>query len=98
MYIGVTNDLARRLEEHRVSRDSFTARYRIVKLVHYEVTNDVIAAISREKQLKGWLRRKKKALVEKTNPEWRDLSADWVLPQAPDPSRSVPSSEAKGSG
>ena len=77
MYVGVTNDLERRLVQHRESCDSFVARYRITKLVHYEVTNDVMAAIRREKELKGWLRKKKKALVEQANPTWRDISADW---------------------
>jgi putative endonuclease len=90
MYVGVTNDLVRRLEEHRTGLGSFTARYRIRKLVHYEVTTDAMVAITREKQLKGWLRKKKKTLVELANPEWRDLSEDWVIPPAPDSSRSLP--------
>ena len=78
MYIGVTNHLARRLYEHRHQlADGFTKRYNVCKLVYYEDTEDVKAAIAREKQLKGWLRSKKNALVESTNPEWRDLSEEW---------------------
>ena len=79
LYIGVTNDLERRLYEHRHALDpeSFTAKYRVHKLVYYEDTPDPYAAISREKQLKGWNRQRKNALVASVNPEWRDLSADW---------------------
>ena len=78
MYIGVTNDLVRRLAEHRSGAvDGFTARYNVHKLVYYEATESVEAAISREKQLKGWRRSKKDKLVESVNPDWRDLSEDW---------------------
>ncbi len=79
LYTGVTNDLERRLYEHRHELDpeSFTAKYRVHKLVYYEDTPDPYAAISREKQLKSWSRRKKNALISSANPEWRDLSADW---------------------
>ena len=77
MYIGVTNDLRRRLYEHKHHTvDGFTSRYNVDKLVFYEYTDDVKAAIAREKQLKGWTRAKKNALVETVNPLWRDLSAD----------------------
>lgn len=58
--------------------DGFTKKYNITKLVYYEETNDVQAAIAREKQIKGWLRRKKIALIESMNPEWKDLSAGWL--------------------
>ena len=78
MYIGVTNNLERRVYEHKQELiDGFTKRYHVHKLVYYEVTSDVRAAIEREKILKGWLRARKNALVESMNPEWRDLSEDW---------------------
>ena len=78
LYIGVTNNLERRLYEHRNDLvDGFTKRYHVHKLVYFESTNDPYVAISREKQLKGWLRAKKIALIESVNPQWRDLSEDW---------------------
>ena len=78
MYIGVTNDLERRLYEHKQELvDGFTKRYHVHKLVYYEQSSDVRSAIQREKELKGWLRRKKNALVETMNPDWHDLSQDW---------------------
>ena len=57
----------------------FTTKYNITRLVYFEVTQDVGAAIAREKQIKGWLRTKKIALLDSVNPEWRDLSARWSL-------------------
>jgi len=57
----------------------FTTKYNITRLVYYEATDDIGAAIEREKQIKGWLRRKKIALIDAVNPEWRDLSVDWSL-------------------
>ena len=82
LYTGVTNDLRRRLNEHRRALDSssFTARYHLKRLVYFETTCDIRAAIAREKQIKGWLRRKKVALIETMNPEWRDLSTGWDEP------------------
>jgi putative endonuclease len=78
IYIGVTNDLVRRIYEHKHRLlPGFTARYGIDRLVYSEQTNDVLAAIAREKQLKGWLRARKLALIESTNPTWHDLAADW---------------------
>lgn len=78
MYIGVTNDLHRRLYEHKHSLvDGYTKKYHVHKLVYFEQTTDVRAAIAREKQLKGWRRSKKNTLVETLNPAWRDLSEDW---------------------
>ena len=78
MYIGVTNDLTRRLYEHKHELvEGFTKRYHVHKLVYYEETNDVRAAIEREKQLKNWARAKKNALVETINPTWKDLSEEW---------------------
>ena len=75
VYIGVTRDLARRVYEHKRHLDpnSFTAKYDVHKLVYYEQTTDVRAALEREKQLKGWRRSKKNGLIEKANPEWKDL-------------------------
>ena len=78
LYTGATNNLERRLYEHRNElADGFTKRYHVHKLVYYDTTTDVTAAIAREKQIKGWTRQKKNALVETINPEWRDLSKDW---------------------
>ena len=78
MYVVVTNDLARRLYEHRQElADGFTKRYHVHKLVYFEQTSSIEAAIAREKELKGWTRGKKNALVEMMNPVWRDLSEDW---------------------
>jgi len=76
LYIGVTNDLERRLFEHKNHLvPGFTSRYNVEKLVYFEAVNDINAAIAREKQLKGWSRAKKNALVETLNPDWRELSA-----------------------
>ncbi|MEW6083421.1 MAG: GIY-YIG nuclease family protein [Chloroflexota bacterium] len=78
LYTGVTNDLERRVYEHKNKLVAgFTSRYNITKLVYYEETNDVSVALAREKQIKGWLRAKKVALIEAENPEWRDLSLEW---------------------
>ena len=75
LYTGVTDDLVRRVYEHKNKLiEGFTKRYNITRLVHYEVTSDVQAAIQREKQIKGWLRKKKIALIEAANPGWQDLS------------------------
>ena len=78
MYIGVTNNLERRVYEHKQELvEGFTKTYHIHKLVYYEETSDVRSAIQREKQLKGWRREKKNALVESMNPSWKDLSEEW---------------------
>ena len=75
LYIGVTNDLARRGYEHRNKiLKGFTSLYNVDKLVHYETTNDIVSAITREKQLKKWNRQWKINLIEKGNPDWEDLS------------------------
>ena len=75
IYTGVTNDLLRRVYEHKnhLDKGSFTAQYNIEKLVYYETTNDVESAIAREKQIKGWNRKRKNKLVESKNPNWNDL-------------------------
>jgi putative endonuclease len=80
LYTGVTNDLERRLAEHRVGKCGFTARYRIGKLIYFEITDDVRAAIGREKQIKGWLQEKKFALIRTLNPRLRGLSWDFAAP------------------
>ena len=75
IYVGVTNDLERRVQEHKSKQVSgFTARYNISRLVHSEVFSDVRDAIAREKQIKSWSRARKNALVEEHNPRWDDLA------------------------
>jgi putative endonuclease len=74
LYTGVTNSLKRRVLEHKEKLvEGFTKRYNVTKLVYYEVTEDVRAAIAREKQIKGGSRQKKINLINSINPEWRDL-------------------------
>ncbi|HLL90821.1 MAG TPA: GIY-YIG nuclease family protein [Tepidisphaeraceae bacterium] len=78
LYVGVTNDLERRIFEHKVKRaDGFTAKYNITRLWYYEAHGDVRHAIAREKEIKGWVRAKKLALVEIMNPRKVDLAAEW---------------------
>ena len=75
LYIGVTNDLQRRLYEHKNKLiDGFTKKYNISKLVYFEEYADIEEAIGREKQLKSWIRAKKDKLIEKENPKWEELS------------------------
>ena len=78
LYIGMTNNLERRLYEHKNKLvDGFTKSYQIDRLVFFESTNDVRVAIEREKEIKKWRREKKIALIETINPLWADLSKDW---------------------
>lgn len=78
LYTGVTNNPERRVYEHKNKlTNGFTKKYNMTQVVYYEATDDVQSAISREKQIKGWLRSKKVALIESLNPEWKDLSAEW---------------------
>ena len=78
LYVGVTNDLERRVCQHKEKRiEGFTKKYNVTWLVYYEQTRDVEAAILREKQIKGWRRAKKVELIESCNLGWRDLSIDW---------------------
>jgi len=78
LYTGVTNDLERRVYEHKQGIGSrFTSKYRIKHLVYCESCANAQDAITREKQIKGWLRAKKIALIESANPQWKDLSAGW---------------------
>lgn len=79
LYVGITNSLQRRLWEHRnpiPDSNAFTARHGIVTLVYYEAFDNARAAIAREKEIKGWKRRRKLALVEKQNPRWMDLGKE----------------------
>lgn len=77
LYIGVTNDIKRRLYEHKNELiDGFTKKYHVHKLVYFEETSDVYSALIREKQLKGITRKKKEELINNVNPEWKDLSID----------------------
>ena len=78
LYTGVTNNLERRVLQHRDPRATgFSARYKVNRLVYYERFGDVRAAISREKQIKGWGRMKKVGLIESVNRDWKDLSDGW---------------------
>jgi putative endonuclease len=78
MYVGVTNNLERRLFEHKNKMvDGFTKKYNVNKRVYFEETSDVHAAIAREKEIKKWRREKKNNLVLSLNPEWKDLSENW---------------------
>ena len=78
LYVGVTSDLFQRVDQHKRKLISgFTARYNLTRLAYYESTTDVESAIACEKQIKGWLRTKKTALIESVNPEWNDLSLTW---------------------
>ena len=78
LYVGMTNNLERRIYEHKQKLlPGFTSKYNITRLVYVETTAQVAAAIAREKQIKGWLRRNKVALIDSQNPTWEDLSAEW---------------------
>jgi putative endonuclease len=78
LYTGVTNDLVRRVSEHKLKLFAgFTRKYNLTRLVYYEPFADINNAIAREKQIKGWTRAKRVALIESINPEWADLSEGW---------------------
>lgn len=82
LYIGMTSDLHRRVAEHKQGLvEGFTKRYNLKMLVYYETTNEVQAAIEREKYLKGWRRSRKMELIESFNPEWDDLAMTWFKEQ-----------------
>jgi putative endonuclease len=76
LYIGVTNNLAKRVAEHRLCLTGFTARYNVTTLVYFEVTTDIRAAIAQEKILKGWNRQRKIDLIQSRNPSWNDLAPE----------------------
>ena len=78
LYTGVTNDLRRRVQEHKQGlSEGFTKTYRITRLAYFETTGDIQTALAREKQIKKWRRSKKLALIKAVNPTWRDLSEGW---------------------
>lgn len=78
LYIGMTNDIFRRVQEHKKGLvEGFTKKYQCTKLVYLEQTGDVTIAIGREKQLKKWRREKKELLIKRMNPQWKDLKLDW---------------------
>ena len=78
LYTGVTNNLERRMYEHKHGLvDGFTRKYKVARLLHYEGSDDVRSAIGREKEIKRWRREKKLALIESANPSWVDLSEGW---------------------
>ncbi len=78
LYIGVTNDLERRVSEHKAGRiPGFTQKYNCKKLVYFETFSIIDQAVVREKQLKGWIRRKKDELIDSVNPERKDLADSW---------------------
>ena len=80
IYVGVTNDLERRVSEHKSGLiPGFTQKYNCKKLVYFESFSDIEQAIAREKQLKGWVRKKKDALIDSMNPERKDLAAEWNI-------------------
>ena len=80
IYIGVTSDLLRRLAEHkRGAIPGFTKKYRVTRLVYFEEYREVTTAITREKQLKRWPRARKDRLIQRDNPDWRDIAAGWGL-------------------
>ncbi len=84
LYIGVTNNIERRVLEHKMKiLPGFTKKFGLTRLVYCKSTDDITAAIEREKQIKGWVRRKKTALIHSLNPEWKDLSEE-ILPPHPD--------------
>jgi len=80
LYIGITNNLLRRVAEHRGGADPYryVFRHATTRLVHVEAAGEARDAIRRKKQLKGWTRRRTLALIEKTNPAWEDLAAGWL--------------------
>ena len=78
LYTGVTSELQRRVYQHKHKLIAgFTQKYNVTRLVYFETFHDARDAIAREKQIKGWLRRKKIALIESANPTWKDLSDEW---------------------
>lgn len=79
LYIGMTNDIKKRIHDHKKHLiQGFTDKYNIDQLLYVETMSEPNSAIAREKQLKGWRREKKLALIDKQNPDWQDLSEDWM--------------------
>jgi putative endonuclease len=82
LYTGMSNNLQRRVYQHKNKLiEGFTSKYDVNRLVYFESFDDVRQAIVREKQIKGWTRKKKLVLIESMNPKWRDLSDDWTKPE-----------------
>ena len=78
LYVGMTNEIERRVHEHKNGTNKgFTKRYMMDRLIYYEDYPDPVSAIEREKQIKGWLRKKKIELIRESNPRWEDLAAKW---------------------
>jgi len=78
LYVGMTNNIKKRIYEHKKKLiPGFTKKYNISQLIYFETFDDIYSAIAREKTIKGWLRKKKIDLVNKINPDWKDLSTDW---------------------
>ena len=83
LYVGATNNLERRAFQHQSKMvTGFTSRYNVRKLVYYELYGDIRLAIAREKQIKGWLRKRKITLIESVNPSWKDLMAELATARA----------------
>ncbi len=90
LYIGMTNNLRKRVWQHKNhAHEGFTDDYNCTRLVYWESFDDVANAIDREKQLKRWRREKKMWLIERKNPGWKDLAADWYLAETQGPSTSL---------
>lgn len=91
LYTGITDSLVRRVREHKLAIGSaFTSKYKLDRLVYFERFQDVRNAIEREKQIKGWLRIRKIALIVSVNPEWKDLSLEWYRRHQFEPERTIP--------
>ncbi|HEY1249590.1 MAG TPA: GIY-YIG nuclease family protein [Thermoanaerobaculia bacterium] len=85
LYVGVTNDMEKRLYEHRAGlTKGFAHKYNCHRLVYFEGTEDPVAAITREKEIKAWRREKKVGLIESRNPDWTDLSGEWESARPPE--------------
>jgi putative endonuclease len=91
LYTGVTSNLHRRVLEHKEKlRHGFATKYDCDRLVYYEESGDILSSIDREKQIKSWTRAKKLALINGTNPDWKDLAADWGKPMEIPGNRQLP--------
>jgi putative endonuclease len=91
LYVGVTNDLQKRVFQHKSKLIfGFTQKYNLYKLVYFEIFTDIRTAITREKQIKGWIRSKKAALIIAKNPQWKDLAESWFK----NPSKTKPQARA----
>jgi len=96
LYTGVTNSLIRRVREHKLgSGSTFSSKYKLDRLAYFERFQDIHKAIEREKQIKGWLRIKKIALIVSVNPVWRDLSQEWYARHQFQPETAITTNSAK---